>query len=472
MKKNIILFLIFLLTGCAARSSIQNAMYPSEPAKRALIISINDYKDKPLKGPVSDGNNMIKILKKYLSFSADEIKFLKNEEATRDGILETFDNWLINGTRPGDKIFIYYSGHGSRIKDQNGDEDDGYDEALCPYDVHLKPYEKMITDDEIGEKLDILKDRSVVIIFDSCHSGTAMRDPNITPRFLDFYPDESARGLTRGLTRGVRESSQLYDAEAQKKGSLVLLSAASAEQVAYEIKSGEERHGLLTYSIIRSFEEEPYQTISFAGIKDRFYKTKEKLGVNFDQDPYIDGNKELAKLSLKEVFNPLGQNSYKTEPEKRPPKIFRPESSKSITDSGYLWVNEKHRTKFVASELLRFHVHPGQDGYLYLFDLAESSEEMYLIYPNPCFSGNTVRENEEIVIPPVNKEKCEFRASKGKDKIIAVIAKKTWTEMDAVVSGDNLFVKLTPAQKSQVLELMSRPASGDHQIMSIDIEIE
>ena len=43
-------------------------------------------------------------------------------------------------------LFFHYSGHGSYIKDENGDEVDGKDECLCPIDY---AYSGMIIDDEI-----------------------------------------------------------------------------------------------------------------------------------------------------------------------------------------------------------------------------------------------------------------------------------------------------------------------------------
>ncbi|OQX12580.1 MAG: hypothetical protein BWK80_43605 [Desulfobacteraceae bacterium IS3] len=83
--------------------------FHAQAAKRALVIAINKYKDprvRELKGCVNDADNILKILKNALSFKDSEIRCIKNEEATRDGILREFDNWLINGTAPGDKIFI------------------------------------------------------------------------------------------------------------------------------------------------------------------------------------------------------------------------------------------------------------------------------------------------------------------------------------------------------------------------------
>lgn len=41
---------------------------------------------------------------------------------------------VVSQAEEGDSIFLHYSGHGTKMKDDDGDEKDGYDEALCPRD--------------------------------------------------------------------------------------------------------------------------------------------------------------------------------------------------------------------------------------------------------------------------------------------------------------------------------------------------
>lgn len=69
--------------------------------------------------------------------------------------------------------FITYSGHGSQVRDDNGDEQDGLDEVICPVgkDGNFDTY---IKDDTIGDVLyrGCRKDCNIVIITDSCHSGS------------------------------------------------------------------------------------------------------------------------------------------------------------------------------------------------------------------------------------------------------------------------------------------------------------
>ena len=59
---------------------------------------------------------------------------LWNEEATKDAIKQAF-NRLCEDTEPGDYVFLHFSCHGQQMMDLNGDEEDGLDEALIPYDA-------------------------------------------------------------------------------------------------------------------------------------------------------------------------------------------------------------------------------------------------------------------------------------------------------------------------------------------------
>jgi hypothetical protein len=75
--------------------------------------------------------------------------------------------------RAGDLVVVQYSGHGSLVPDRDGDEPDGLDECLCPWDVASQG---PLVDDELAA---IYKDRPrgvrLLMVSDSCHSGTVAR---------------------------------------------------------------------------------------------------------------------------------------------------------------------------------------------------------------------------------------------------------------------------------------------------------
>ena len=78
-------------------------------------------------------------------------------------------------TGPGDLVIIYWSGHGGRVADENGDEKDGFDEYLVPYDGQRLRIDDirqtMLVDDTFGRWMQGLDGRQIVLVLDTCYAG-------------------------------------------------------------------------------------------------------------------------------------------------------------------------------------------------------------------------------------------------------------------------------------------------------------
>jgi len=70
-------------------------------------------------------------------------------EPTKDAILAAYKK-VVAESQPGDSVFLHYSGHGSSVPDDNGDEADGMDEVLVPLDYQQSG---MIRDDHLYDIL-------------------------------------------------------------------------------------------------------------------------------------------------------------------------------------------------------------------------------------------------------------------------------------------------------------------------------
>lgn len=71
---------------------------------------------------------------------------------------------------------FYYAGHGSHVPDGNGDEKDGFDEAICPVDYRESG---KILDDEVNAILVAPLPHGAILhsIMDTCFSGTLLDLP-------------------------------------------------------------------------------------------------------------------------------------------------------------------------------------------------------------------------------------------------------------------------------------------------------
>jgi hypothetical protein len=146
-------------------------------ANKALLVGVNKYKipGADLQGCVNDVTNIRDVLIKYFGFEVRDIRVLVDDRATKQGIVSRLQ-WLVNGAKAGDRLLFHFSGHGSQIRDRDGDElKDRLDEILCPHDMDWDG--TYIVDDDLKALFSPLpKGVSLEVLLDSCHSGTGTRE--------------------------------------------------------------------------------------------------------------------------------------------------------------------------------------------------------------------------------------------------------------------------------------------------------
>jgi len=151
-------------------------------AKKALLVGINDYKQvNDLRGCVNDVLDMHFSLRSLFGFQTHEIRVLTDSRATKDNILHRL-KWLVQGAKAGDYLIFHFSGHGSQIRDRDGDEEltDHLDELICPHDMDWDG--SYITDDTLNLIFKSVPEGVLLEVFlDCCHSGTGLREMGLTP---------------------------------------------------------------------------------------------------------------------------------------------------------------------------------------------------------------------------------------------------------------------------------------------------
>ena len=183
----------------------------STTRKRALLVGINEYTGtskgewQALKGAVNDVEMQRELL--ALRFGFKDIKTLIDADATRQNILETFNDFLIQGSKPGDVIVFHFSGHGSTVNDPDRVHGDGLSGTIVPYDHDLPvgyPNTGGAVNDITAGTLFLLmaalKQRdvhNVTVVLDSCYSGAGVRG-NLIVR---SRPGESELRELRGKER-------------------------------------------------------------------------------------------------------------------------------------------------------------------------------------------------------------------------------------------------------------------------------
>ncbi|KAL6839317.1 hypothetical protein ACP4OV_030989 [Aristida adscensionis] len=143
-------------------------------AKRAVLVGINYPGTKAeLKGCHNDVARMRRCLLDRFGFADADVRVLVDACGASPRAMPTGANIrrelarLVGDARPGDLLFFHYSGHGTRLPAETGQDDDtGYDECIVPCDMNL------ITDQDFTELVQKVPQGCLfTIVSDSCHSG-------------------------------------------------------------------------------------------------------------------------------------------------------------------------------------------------------------------------------------------------------------------------------------------------------------
>lgn len=158
------------------------------------------------------------------------IHLLRGAEATREAVGALLTG--VAGTlRPDDTLFVSFSGHGSRVRDAEGDEPDGYDETWCLHDADL-------VDDELGEFWKRLpRGARALVVADCCFAAGTIRKGDEPMAWCGTQPYAA---LDQPVYRGVKPYQVLSGSVAAPKhddgigASVLLLAATSKQQKARE----------------------------------------------------------------------------------------------------------------------------------------------------------------------------------------------------------------------------------------------
>lgn len=153
--------------------------------KQALLIGVTYVgQENELQGPIND----VKLLYNYLitkqGYDPDCIAICTDGDiditgscmlpANKDSILMAI-RILVDSADSGDSLFFSFSGHGTKVVDVSGDEEDGFDGAIRPSDYKTAGD---ILDDHLYDIVkDLPVDSRLFALFDCCHSGTMLDLP-------------------------------------------------------------------------------------------------------------------------------------------------------------------------------------------------------------------------------------------------------------------------------------------------------
>lgn len=240
------------------------------PRRAALLVGIN-YINTPneLNGCYNDIVNVSQFLRLNLGYTSITMLTDGNRNTspqiiagyskpTRQNILAGIST-LVSGLVAGDEVLFHYSGHGTLIRDTNGDEVTGYDSCLCPIDYDRAG---IISDDEIRTCLinKIPKGVKLYVILDCCHNGTGC---DIRYKYEDYSVLLANKPTMRWRTQ---QKALLQSKYTETQGDVYMISGSRDEQTSADAYINNQFAGALTYSVISILRANNIRTYTWSSL--------------------------------------------------------------------------------------------------------------------------------------------------------------------------------------------------------------
>ncbi|WP_343693649.1 caspase family protein [Chitinophaga sp.] len=274
----------------------------------ALLVGINNYPSKPLKGCINDVKAVSSYLQKSVPAEKLHIKELTDNSdisPTRENLINSFD--FFDSASSGDTCLFYYSGHGSYAEAPAGLETYGKGQIQSYVCIDSRsPNGKDLADKEmaflIWKTLQKKTGLKFIAITDCCFSGT------ITKNFLDnseimdrmtsggaeFIPESVEKFLGFGETVNGHTAWQM-NATSKKyvvqESSHIHLAASGNNQTSKELIIDNEKRGAFTHSLLKALNNSGGE-LSYNSLIEQATALVKNLVP--DQTPGININGELA----------------------------------------------------------------------------------------------------------------------------------------------------------------------------------
>ncbi|KAI9773450.1 MAG: Ca(2+)-dependent cysteine protease [Geoglossum simile] len=294
-------------------------MSPCTGRRKALLIGINYFGQRgQLRGCINDVKNMSSFLNERFSYKREDMVILTDDQQhamsqpTKENILRAM-HWLVKGAEPKDSLFFHYSGHGGQTKDQDGDEDDGYDEVIYPVDFRTAGH---IVDDEMHKIMvaSLKPGVRLTAIFDSCHSGSALdlpyiystqgvlKEPNLAKEagqgllgVISAYSRGDYGGVastTMNLLKKATTGDQALERSRRTKTSpadVIMWSGSKDEQTSQDATISGEATGAMSWAFVTALKKNPQQ--SYVQLLNSI---RDELATKYSQKPQLSCSHPLG----------------------------------------------------------------------------------------------------------------------------------------------------------------------------------
>lgn len=490
----------------SGRSANNNAMSTTgirsipKASRHALIIGVGEYKVSgvmPLKGVAFDVQSA-KQMAMAMSIPEDNITYLRDQQATAEQIRRAIQD-LNTRVRSGDRVFVYYSGHGARWVDPKGSPDH-CTEGLLSTDGQA------ITNTEVGDLLSPIASKTdkLMVFYDACHSGGIANQPlrtramtgalsALTPKFAGGLSSEACAVPSNMKTRSL---SNALGAKGILPGNIVSIAASRPDEVSFDdARSG----GLATVAWrdcmlgkakdldqsgsvnveeitrcaqdtlnqkLTQFPDILGQNMTIGGNK-AFIPTFQVAGLTTTQDmaPSTPPQAVAASVESSLSANALAPSLPTPSTQAVQPAELLAQIHAQRDASRPLEVSANPSVMRIQQDPLRLKIQSPRSGYLYIALAGSDQNSLYLLFPNNLDGNNAVQANQTIELPRANW-RVTAGGPKGVNTVLVMVSDSPRDVSQLAGQKVGPFVKplLSQTGKSQLNTLLGLSENSDQTV--------
>ncbi len=393
-------------------------------SRHALIIGISRYDDPatpPLPGARIDRESATQMAQ-AMQVPLDQIKYLQDEEATGANIRKALAD-LTNKVKDGDRVFIHFSGHGTRYNDPAAG---GCVEALLPYDGEKSG---MVTNREMADLLKSITNKTdkLFVMYDACHSGGLVQAASSTRTrgFKNPNDDGTLRpkfsSISEECGRPVNMKTRNLVVEAQTKGALpqdiIHISASRDNEISFddELKGGLATQYMRDCMLREAKDLDGSGAISIDEIKQcAQLKIDKRMANDVNFKPHhllLNGNAAFvpawfsqtslaanaAGVAIGSGSAVLGNSASNVAPltgQQALRQMFDQRDAKRRVQISL----SKDKLK-IGVDKLNFAVRSERAGHVYVAMAGSDNESLLLLFPNDLDSGNSIEAGQTLQFP-------------------------------------------------------------------------
>ena len=390
----------------------------------AVIMNIGDYQARgiPKLYGVPYDRDVAKQIARKIGIKEENIFVYKDSELDLQGLRNAFADMNAR-IMPGDRVFMYYSGHGARVESKENP-------GVCSEGL-VSVKGELLLDTELESTLKTMAQKADKVIFflDACHSGgittrAGSKPPRYMPKSATIGTPGACRVVTNQITRSVKRTAE--EPESGGKNYVFISSARESEVALDDPESG----GVATQAWGKCINGEAKDIDNSGSI------TADEIRVCAQNriDKELKDVEGFVPHHIMIIGNPYLPLTFPIEsipvtPDKLA-AIAAPATSPVHTLRDIYNQRDDNRSiKFKASkegfkigkDKVEFTLSSSHPGYVYVLMAGSDNKALDLLFPNKIDQNNYLQPNDTWTLPRTSWE-IEVGGPPGINHLLVIVA--------------------------------------------------